>query len=654
MLEPEKRKVRRAGMYVNEPAPKREIKVQNDTVPYYNGSAAYYTYGYNSITNKIKIGEGYNELNFQSNMVHEQKHSDNANEGIKGYWMSLEQYYKICRYDEISANIASLLYLREKYIQAKTDEEREQIAKARGGEFSFYFDAIKRGEIDPFTDNPEKFMEEMKFIAQGTQKMWMKNSLDWYNEGSLTKHVQWYYNRIDDIDVTNEHFNPNKENYLKAEQSLFRENLAGIDFTPFIEEIDEVPWAVIQADRMIQEGKSADEVRAVLSMGFEDNRYCMSSTQYAVIRSIYYINHGLSDISNFREEWLNASEEERAQMKKNSIRSDSMCGKYKEAVFSGEIQINSAEIGKAEEEFIGSLFQDEEKIGCSGPVIRGWMEFRAKYGEIPQEVGNEYFDYYLRKGLTMNGIDFSPYLKEVEIDAVYARMDELYDNGNNLAGKTDEAFEMWKNDEGKGNQKFVLEEERVNAEQTKEEDYSQPFLSQFIPPYRKPGDPKWKKWSEEKRVSEPYEVEVIDLSMPFLKNRYNLLVSAQEAEIILEGRDKDVQVPDNLQVYNYHYTPEERYYTPEERAAIHYNFKFSNGEAHHRIIKLRLADIPGQVLTPSEGNAPASGSRMGTANVKFDTGTVAEKAKEKGLPKEMPGSQNKQNFIRNKNTHGNW
>ena len=35
-----------------------------------------------------------------------------------------------------------------------------------------------------------------------------------------------------------------------------------------------------------------------------------------------------------------------------------------------------------------------------------------------------------------------------------------------------------------------------------------------------------------KRVSEPYEVEVIDLSMPFLKNRYNLLVSAQELHLL--------------------------------------------------------------------------------------------------------------------------
>lgn len=50
--------------------------------------------------------------------------------------------------DEISANMASLVYLRDKYL--KTGDI--SVFEEDGSRFRFYTDAIKRGEINPFSN----------------------------------------------------------------------------------------------------------------------------------------------------------------------------------------------------------------------------------------------------------------------------------------------------------------------------------------------------------------------------------------------------------------------------------------------------------------------------------------------------------------------
>ena len=110
------------------PAPMIKITVQDDSITKRKFADAYYHSGRDIIVNNVVIGEEKNERDFLLTMTHEFEHQLNAKEGVQTSWMSLEQYYKLCVYDEISANIAQGLDLREKYIQAKTDDEREQIA----------------------------------------------------------------------------------------------------------------------------------------------------------------------------------------------------------------------------------------------------------------------------------------------------------------------------------------------------------------------------------------------------------------------------------------------------------------------------------------------------------------------------------------------
>ena len=97
------------------PAPKREIDYQVDTLSTNTATSAYYSDTYNTITvNHIENED--NSFNESSaTKAHEQKHRDNNIAGISKQSMSLEEYYKICCHDEISANITELLQLREEY-----------------------------------------------------------------------------------------------------------------------------------------------------------------------------------------------------------------------------------------------------------------------------------------------------------------------------------------------------------------------------------------------------------------------------------------------------------------------------------------------------------------------------------------------------------
>lgn len=96
--------------------PMRNIDFQVDTVSVEgaNNRGAYQTHDTNSITsNFIKGDSEWNEWAQGDNvLVHEQKHRDNNNQGIHEYPVSPEQAYKLDMYDEISANMASLLLLR--------------------------------------------------------------------------------------------------------------------------------------------------------------------------------------------------------------------------------------------------------------------------------------------------------------------------------------------------------------------------------------------------------------------------------------------------------------------------------------------------------------------------------------------------------------
>ena len=173
----------------------KKIDYQVDTLGVDNKSSSlgYYRPGANTITMNYHENDErlrYLEENDRDTIIyHEQKHRSNNNKGFmsESISVSLEQYYKLCMADEISANMAELVYLREEYIKTRDIN----VFDKRGGIFSFYKEAVQKGEVNPFSSDPKDFEKDMSLIMNGTQKMWEDVFARIYDDAHISM-TKWY------------------------------------------------------------------------------------------------------------------------------------------------------------------------------------------------------------------------------------------------------------------------------------------------------------------------------------------------------------------------------------------------------------------------------------------------------------------------------
>ena len=237
------------------PAPKRTIDYQVDTLQQAALAKSYYYAGTNTITVNYEKNKD-NTLNESSSAkAHEQKHRDNHNAGMHNLPMNLEQYYKVCCHDEISATMTELLQLRQEYINAKTDKEREKIINSQSGNrFSYYFNAIKSKKINPLAQNSADFEKEMRFIAQQTQSMWMKQYSKVYDKAMHISMCQEFF----DTHYYKE-LKSNPQNYEKACKIAY--TIGGIDFTKYMKDIPCINSNIKQIDKMIADCQPRGDVK---------------------------------------------------------------------------------------------------------------------------------------------------------------------------------------------------------------------------------------------------------------------------------------------------------------------------------------------------------------------------------------------------------
>ncbi len=192
--------------------------------------AAFYSRKNNSFTVNHKLNNP--QFNKESHDIptacHEMKHKDNQLEGIQAYALSPEQAYKVKMHDEISANIAALISLREEYL--KTGDINVFDAEPR---FKFYKEAILNGEINPKSKYKEDFDKEMSLIANGTKDMWMKKCANSYLESNSTNAA--YLCELD-----NKHAAYYDQNYARAKKVAYG-NIGGVDFSQYMKEDVEIP-----------------------------------------------------------------------------------------------------------------------------------------------------------------------------------------------------------------------------------------------------------------------------------------------------------------------------------------------------------------------------------------------------------------------------
>jgi len=187
--------------------------------------------------------------------VHEVGHRDLNETKINELPMGLAQRYQVARIDEITQKLKETLAYRQRLRQAKTEEERQEVINNSSAYFSEYQDAINKGIVNPFSDNPKDFQEEMKFIFDSNVDHWMKYTSHAYKKQCM--------------EVTKAHFEshkaedlaPNDANYELYKKTAF--TIGGYDFSQFAdrtfdEKIKCDEKSILLADRAIASGTSYD------------------------------------------------------------------------------------------------------------------------------------------------------------------------------------------------------------------------------------------------------------------------------------------------------------------------------------------------------------------------------------------------------------
>ena len=241
----------------------RTIDFQVDTLSNKTTAGGYFTPDERTVT--INYQEGNEEFNDWSQsptvLIHEQKHRDNYSQGIYEYVLSSEQAYKVNMHDEISANMASLLYLRDEYLKTGNMAVFEQ----ENGRFAFYVEAIKKGEINPFSSKEEDFDKEMALIANGTRDMWVR---DFASTDSYLSTGKWYAQHRGEADGKHAAFYD--ENYDRAKKIMY--TIGGVDFTKYMDKDVDIPS---DGKRKIYKG-----VKLAKELGLPDYDDKMSLLQY--------------------------------------------------------------------------------------------------------------------------------------------------------------------------------------------------------------------------------------------------------------------------------------------------------------------------------------------------------------------------------------
>ncbi|MBQ8785579.1 MAG: hypothetical protein IJZ59_06020 [Alphaproteobacteria bacterium] len=201
--------------------PTRDIDYQVDTLPNPRSLATYSTLN-NSITLHYDntMGKDYTipEDDIATIVIHEQKHRDNKKNGLYSRPVNPDQSYKLDMHDEISANMAELIYLRDKYI--KTGDISVFDVSYR---FDFYKEAIKKGEINPNSPYREDFDKDMALIVNGTTEMWEENFKSRYSTQNSTNAIA--------SDLSGRYAKWHDENYQESLKIAY--TIGGVDFTQY-------------------------------------------------------------------------------------------------------------------------------------------------------------------------------------------------------------------------------------------------------------------------------------------------------------------------------------------------------------------------------------------------------------------------------------
>ena len=400
------------------------------------------------------------EINDQDVILyHEQKHRSNADKGFqsKNISVSPEQYYKLCMANEISANMAELVYLREEYI--KTGDIH--LFDKDGNRFSFYKEAVQKGEIDPLSSDPKDFEKDMSLIMDGTQEMWMNRFAKIYSADHIDM-TEWY------LKYGSGNFKENESEYQKQLDIAY--TIGGVNFKQYRSKGLEMP--VYKS--MERDYSRLEYLRKLKEFPFTDN---MSFEQYNNLLQHLYIASNIKAIS---DSYL-------AQMNVKSI--DAMSSEQRKA-YTKTIQKSMEQANSALKR--DKCVKDNINFGMN-VALRGEKERTS----IPSENEANY-QVVLKQIYNINGIDHysllhinprekMPIEKSLKVKAFEAIMDFAKHDVDKVSWWA----EIFSKDVGENDGKDIVKDYLKN----------------------------YPKWSKDKRVSEVQYEEILDFDKPVITGR---------------------------------------------------------------------------------------------------------------------------------------
>lgn len=117
-----------------------------------------------------------NELFWKSNKAHEYQHRQTHKSKVFLSEVCAEDYARLCQHNEIVSNVSNLLFEREVYKKACEEQyiyNKDSLVNLISPRFYAYREAVRKGEVNPFSINPQEQEYENYLIVKTVYNWWI-------------------------------------------------------------------------------------------------------------------------------------------------------------------------------------------------------------------------------------------------------------------------------------------------------------------------------------------------------------------------------------------------------------------------------------------------------------------------------------------------
>ena len=461
------------------------ITLQNDSVMVMNGQGG----SYNPEKDVIYIRKGDIDLKDFSEhapdphdntlvIIHERQHQLNAKRGVDTAITNLTENYDRMCHNEVTALIAEKLEIRRQYKACKTDEEREACLKkfATQPDHVDYIQAIRSGRINPNSESSKDFNEEMAFIKNSAISYRADPKDDSYRSA-------WTKNSIVYLAQNGTKIKSNPEG-LEQSVRLMYENIGGIDFNK-----------IGRKDLHIIENQSIRAADKMLEQGAEPKKL------------IRFMQQGEGDFKLAESLDVTGLNQQQAEtVLQTAIMTQSLAENVAIDLVTGEAPSYDYNYVAREAREKTAIYLDLKS------------DIWAKNDILTAEGNEQKFNELMKKAKEFT-LDTSNFYNDLgtHIDSNQYDTDELKKRAKEMNGQAVNFDDIVKDQEGYKLPLTGTSKEDVIAQMDAKDEEDRKFWEE----YYKKNPP------EQPRISDPYEMEIMDLNSDILKDE---LAQREEAE----------------------------------------------------------------------------------------------------------------------------